>query len=307
MKSKSLFPVHESILKFTLVLPSKPSFKWLIVTFVMGIHVFVVWIFSHLIEPYTFTASPKIDALKVSFISLSTTNDPSPEQSAKKHIEHPLIPQAVSIESASNVHQKQEITSTSHPRLVTKTASQKIPEKNLSKEPSGKLNPHLQDIASHQLQQNADRLHANIDKQFSPTDMQSMLREDGSESTKNQIKNGGVKAVATQQEYSKAPATQAEPDDIIQVSTVDVLSFGQLNYDDRELQQKNRWVELRLRINAKGQPIDVQLRQSSGINSLDERVMQAARQARFKPHKINGQAKTVVVDFPVQLKLSRDR
>ena len=43
------------------------------------------------------------------------------------------------------------------------------------------------------------------------------------------------------------------------------------------------------------------------IQSLDERVIQAARKSRFKPHKINGRAVTIVVYFPVQLKLNRSR
>lgn len=55
-----------------------------------------------------------------------------------------------------------------------------------------------------------------------------------------------------QQEYSKAPSTQVEHDDVVQVSSVDVLSFGGLDYDDRELKQQNRLVELRIRINEKG-------------------------------------------------------
>ncbi|MDW5462144.1 energy transducer TonB, partial [Acinetobacter baumannii] len=119
--------------------------------------------------------------------------------------------------------------------------------------------------------------------------------------------SGGVKTPAMQQEYSKAPSTQVEHDDVVQVSSVDVLSFGGLDYDDRELKQQNRLVELRIRINEKGQPINIQLRQSSGIQSLDERVIQAARKSRFNPHKINGRAVTIVVDFPVQLKLNRGR
>lgn len=106
---------------------------------------------------------------------------------------------------------------------------------------------------------------------------------------------------------ARAPESQVDRDEPVQVNSVDVLSFGKLAYDDRELKQQNRVVELRLRINENGQPIEIQLKQSSGISSLDQRVLQAARQSKFKPYKVNGRAVTVVVDFPVQLKLSRSR
>jgi TonB family protein len=122
-----------------------------------------------------------------------------------------------------------------------------------------------------------------------------------------QSRSGGVKTAATQQELTRAPENQVERSEPVQVSSVDVLSFGKFAYDDRELKQQNRIVELRLRINESGQPTEIELKQSSGIASLDERVLQAARQSKFKPYKINGHAVAVVVDFPVQLKLSRSR
>lgn len=148
---------------------------------------------------------------------------------------------------------------------------------------------------------------AHTDKKLSSTDLEQTQTEQLPQNANSETKSGGVKTPAMQQEYSKAPSTQVEHDDVVQVSSVDVLSFGGLDYDDRELKQQNRLVELRIRINEKGQPINIQLRQSSGIQSLDERVMQAARKSRFKPHKINGRVVTIVVDFPVQLKLNRGR
>lgn len=91
------------------------------------------------------------------------------------------------------------------------------------------------------------------------------------------------------------------------MSRVDVLSFAKLSYEDRELKQQDRTVELRIRINENGQATDIQLQQSSGISSLDQRVIQAVLKSKFKPYQVNGRAVAVVVDFPVQLKLSRNR
>lgn len=165
----------------------------------------------------------------------------------------------------------------------------------------------LNNSTSLQPAQRTEMLVTHTDKKLSSTDFEQTQTEQLTQNANSEIKSGGVKTPAMQQEYSKAPSTQVEHDDVVQVSSVDVLSFGGLDYDDRELKQQNRLVELRIRINEKGQPINIQLRQSSGIQSLDERVIQAARKSRFKPHKINGRAVTIVVDFPVQLKLNRGR
>ncbi|MBS5201319.1 MAG: energy transducer TonB, partial [Acinetobacter sp.] len=70
MKSKSLFPTHKPIVMLPLPQGPKHFYKCLTVVVVIGLHVFVVWMLSHLIEPYTFKATPKVDALKVSFVSL---------------------------------------------------------------------------------------------------------------------------------------------------------------------------------------------------------------------------------------------
>lgn len=91
------------------------------------------------------------------------------------------------------------------------------------------------------------------------------------------------------------------------ISWVDVLSLGKLTYDDRELQNQQRLVVLTIHINAKGQPLNIRVKQSSGINSLDERAVSAIQKSKFKPHKMDGEAVAVIVDFPIQLKLSRNR
>lgn len=93
----------------------------------------------------------------------------------------------------------------------------------------------------------------------------------------------------------------------IPVSRVDVLSLGKLIYDDRELQNQQRLVVLTIQINAKGLPINIHVKQSSGLDSLDERAIRAIQKSKFKPHKVNGEAVPVIVNFPIQLKLSRNR
>lgn len=290
-----------------LPLPQGPKhfYKCLTVVVVIGLHVFVVWMLSHLIEPYTFQASPKVDALKVSFVSLA----PAKKRSAEKIESKPkksVTPQSTLSSSVSSVPEESKNSPTNVQTLASKTATKEVVQNNLNDKQQAQPKTTLNNLASSQATQPTERRVAHTDKLLNSTDLEQTQTEHLL-SSNSETKSGGVKTPAMQQEYSKAPSTQVEHDDVVQVSSVDVLSFGGLDYDDRELKQQNRLVELRIRINEKGQPINIQLRQSSGIQSLDERVIQATRKSRFKPHKINGRAVTIVVDFPVQLKLNRDR
>jgi len=307
MKSKSLFPTHDSIVQLLFTQGSKHFYKCLTVVVVIGLHVFVVWMLSHLIEPYTFATSPQVDALKVSFVSLAPAKKPSSDQTESKPIEKSLAPKSTLNSSVSSVPEESKNSPTNVQKLVSKTAPKEVVQNHLNEKQQAKTHASLNNSDSLQPAQRTERLAAHSDKKLSSTDLQQTKSEHLPQNINSEAKSGGVKTPATQQEYSKAPSTQVEHDDVVQVSSVDVLSFGGLDYDDRELKQQNRLVELRIRINEKGQPIDIQLRQSSGIASLDERVMQAVRKSRFKPHKINGRAVTIVVDFPVQLKLNRGR
>jgi TonB family protein len=306
MKSKLLFPTHKPMVMLPLPQGPKHFYKCLTVVVVIGLHVFVVWVLSHLIEPYTFQAVPKVDALKVSFVSLA----PAKKSSAKKIESQPkksVTSQSILNSSVSSVPEESKNSPTNVQTLVSKTASKEVVQNNLNDKQQAQPKTTLNNLASSQAAQPTERRAAHNDKKLSSTDLEQTQTEHLPQNTNSETKSGGVKTPATQQEYSKAPSTQVEHDDVVQVCSVDVLIFGGLDYDDRELKQQNRLVELRIRINEKGQPIDIQLRQSSGIQSLDERVMQATRKSRFKPHKINGRAVTIVVDFPVQLKLNRGR
>lgn len=306
MKSKSLFPTHKPIVMLPSPQRPKHFYKCLTVVVVIGLHVFVVWILSHLIEPYTFKASPKVDALKVSFVSLTPAKKPSDEKTESQP-KKSVTPQSTLNSSVSSVLEESKNSPTNIQKLVSKTAPKEVVQNNLNDKQQIPSKTTLNNSTSLQPLQRTEKLAVHNDKKLSSTDLEQTQTEHLPQNTNTETKSGGVKTPAMQQEYSKAPSTQVEHDDVVQVSSVDVLSFGGLDYDDRELKQQNRLVELRIRINEKGQPIDIQLRQSSGIQSLDERVMQAARKSRFKPHKINGRAVTIVVDFPVQLKLNRGR
>lgn len=291
-----------------LPLPQGPKhfYKCLTVVVIIGLHVFVVWMLSHLIEPYTFQATPKVDVLKVSFVSLAPAKKPAVEKTESQP-KNSVTPQSTLNSSVSHAPDQPKNSLTNVQTLASKTASKEAVQNNLNDKQQVQSKTTLNNSTSLQPAQRTERLVTHTDKKLSSTDLEQTQTEQLPQNANSETKSGGVKTPAMQKEYSKAPSTQVEHDDVVQVSSVDVLSFGGLDYDDRELKQQNRLVELRIRINEKGQPIDIQLRQSSGIQSLDERVIQAARKSRFKPHKINGRAVTIVVDFPVQLKLNRGR
>ncbi|MBK5646696.1 MAG: ferric siderophore ABC transporter substrate-binding protein, partial [Acinetobacter sp.] len=87
MKSKFLNPLSD----FSTKTPSIGVFahsqrKSIIVTLVVVFHLIGVWSLSHFIEPYTLATSPKVDALKVHFVSLSASEHASPQATAKVEV-----------------------------------------------------------------------------------------------------------------------------------------------------------------------------------------------------------------------------
>ncbi|QHH95973.1 TonB family protein [Acinetobacter gyllenbergii] len=277
--------------------------KWITVILVFVLHLLGLWSLSRLIEPYTLAASPQVNALKIHFISLSASENASPQATAKVEVAQP-----------STIPALEKQTSTRAAPTNTENTEQKVisSQSAMHEVPKQQTSHKVEILAVKSTAEIAAKPSKSKATQETQSDQSSQMLTENPLSSKQQIgqtqsQSGGVNTAATQQELARAPESQVDRDEPVQVSSVDVLSFGQLAYDDRELKQQNRVVELRLRINENGQPIEIQLKQSSGISSLDQRVLQAARQSKFKPYKINGRAVTVVVDFPVQLKLSRSR
>ena len=130
MKSKSLFPTHKPMVMLPLPQGPKHFYKCLTVVVVIGLHVFAVWMLSHLIEPYTFQASPKVDALKVSFVSLAP---------AKKHRLKRLKPNLKQCNASIYLTQfgiscarSAKNSPTNVQTLASKTASKEFVQNNLN-------------------------------------------------------------------------------------------------------------------------------------------------------------------------------
>lgn len=305
MKSKLQSPLYQLTSKPPSIVVLAHSYhKSIVVLLVIALHVIGLWFLSHFIEPYQLAASPKVNALKVRFVSLSPSENPSPHTSAQSAIAQPPKQKQLKKESEPRASQ-QSAENSAQTIFISQNATHTVQKKQPTKKDHSITSRPTQTVAVQSVENKAFKQQTQADQQVAHVNENQQIQKENS--GENQPHSGGVKVPATQQELSRAPESQVEQDEPVQVSSVDVLSFGKFNYDDRELRQQTRMVELRLRINENGQPIDIQLKQSSGIRSLDERVLNAARQSRFKPYKVNGRAVAIIVDFPVQLKLSRNR
>ena len=307
MKSKLQYPAYELTSKPPSVLVlAHSNHKSIIVLLVIALHLIGLWFLSHFIEPYTFATSPKVNALKVRFVSLAPSENLSPHTTAQSAIAQPPKQQQ-HLKKQSAPRATQQSAETIEQKIFTsQNATNTVQKKQPNKKDHAVASQSAQTVAVQSLESKAFKQQTQTDQQSTATAVNENQQMHKAQSEENQSRPSGVKTPAAQQQLSRAAESQVQHDEPIQVSRVDVLSFGKFSYDDRELRQQTRMVELRLRINENGQPIDIQLKQSSGIASLDERVLNAARQSKFKPYKVNGRAVAIVVDFPVQLKLSRD-
>ena len=276
--------------------------KSVISLLVIALHLLAIWFLSHFIEPYSLATSPKVNALKVHFVSLSPAEQESPHTSAQIARAQPPAAQHVKPQSTRPRIDKQD--SNEQKILVSHNASHSVSNQQLNKQHAD-ASPPTQPLAVQTVENKTAKSHLQPEPSYAAVNSHQQMPE--ADAGEKHDLSAGVKAPAAQQQLSRAPDSQVERDEPMQVSHVEVLSFGKFAYDDRELRQQTRMVELRLHINENGQPIDIQLKQSSGIASLDQRVLNAARQSRFKPYTVNGRTVAIVVDFPVQLKLSRDR
>lgn len=90
------------------------------------------------------------------------------------------------------------------------------------------------------------------------------------------------------------------------------LSQGQISwsrspkpsYTNRDLEGADRMVVVSVEADTSGQIIDVRIVKSSGISSLDQKIVRAVRSAKFKPYKENGVAYPFKAQQPFELKLN---
>ncbi|WP_151810827.1 TonB family protein [Acinetobacter bereziniae] len=262
-------------------------------------HVLLIWSMTFLqTDQFVETHSPE-NAIKIRFVRMNKTE--TVQESRTDTATDSTQSQMQAATQQSNA--KTPISKQKQSKVIQSSESKKVimdqPKQNTQKATLTKTTDQSSNnsTASNQQQsmQTQTKTELNTSKQQSSS----------GQSNEQTQKSGGEEGRENKKEQSAESAPK--PQQPIMVSKVDVLSFGKLNYDDRELQNQQRLLVLTIKINPQGQAIDVKVKQSTGLSSLDARGVQAAQKTKFKPHILNGEAVAIVVDFPIQLKLGRNR
>ncbi|MCV2445261.1 TonB family protein [Acinetobacter bereziniae] len=262
-------------------------------------HVLLIWSMTFLqTDQFVETHSPE-NAIKIRFVRMNKTETVQESRTDTATVSTQSQMQAVTQQQNA----KTPISKQKQTKVIQSSESKKVimdqPKQNTQKATLTKTTDQSSNnstaLNQQQSMQTQTKTELNTSKQQSSS----------GQSNEQTQKSGGEEGRENKKEQSAESAPK--PQQPIMVSKVDVLSFGKLNYDDRELQNQQRLLVLTIKINPQGQAIDVKVKQSTGLSSLDARGVQAAQKTKFKPHILNGEAVAIVVDFPIQLKLGRNR
>lgn len=95
-------------------------------------------------------------------------------------------------------------------------------------------------------------------------------------------------------------------------NTPRTLSQGQISwarspkssYTNKDLQGSDRNIVVSIEADASGRVINVQVIKSSGISTLDQKIIRSVQNAKFRPYKENGVAYPFKAEQPFELKLN---
>ncbi|MBO3653726.1 TonB family protein [Acinetobacter bereziniae] len=262
-------------------------------------HVLLIWSMTFLqTDQFVETHSPE-NAIKIRFVRMNKTE--TVQESRTDTAIDSTQSQMQAVTQQQNA--KTPISKQKQSKVIQSSESKKVimdqPKQNTQKATLTKTTDQSSNNSTASNQQQSMQTQTK-------TDLNTSKQQSSSGQSNEQTqKSGGEEGRENKKEQSAESAPK--PQQPIMVSKVDVLSFGKLNYDDRELQNQQRLLVLTIKINPQGQAIDVKVKQSTGLSSLDARGVQAAQKTKFKPHILNGEAVAIVVDFPIQLKLGRNR
>ncbi|MFW1946890.1 TonB family protein [Acinetobacter bereziniae] len=262
-------------------------------------HVLLIWSMTFLqTDQFVETHSPE-NAIKIRFVRMNKTE--TVQESRTDTATDSTQSQMQAVTQQQNA--KTPISKQKQSKVIQSSESKKVimdqPKQNTQKATLTKTTDQSSNNSTASNQQQSMQTQTK-------TDLNASKQQSSSGQSNEQTqKSGGEEGRENKKEQSAESAPK--PQQPIMVSKVDVLSFGKLNYDDRELQNQQRLLVLTIKINPQGQAIDVKVKQSTGLSSLDARGVQAAQKTKFKPHILNGEAVAIVVDFPIQLKLGRNR
>lgn len=279
--------------------------RTIIVAVVLSAHLIFIWMLSYLIVPYHVYSPSKDQLITVRLVSIPKSNQNDLTNGAVQHAAPQQIQEtSKKTDVAMTLSTKQSVEQT----LLLSQQSEKKITKQTKAEVSEKIqNTQVNSIIHQQittLNQPESQSIRSLENGQGQSELGRQIADQKEKSTStDKGRSGEMQGQDTMLNQSiHTLSTQMEP---IPVNQVDVLSFGKLRYNDQALQQKSRMVILSIFIDSKGNPVQVSIKQSSGINQLDQMALKAAEKSKFKAHKVNGQAVPVVVDFPIDLQLSQ--
>lgn len=278
----------------------------LILILVFILHILLIVYVWYLLPPYLSPESPNIRALRVHFISTPALNHQVAQTTTTQHVmEQGAVSPKQSVEAItsakelSRLKQNNKIIATTQSHQLFFKDEQNNQRSSMSQDPEQQDRTH--NLPAYE-QSHLTPVKAALEAKSPNVVLEAHVRQPytvQSKDTIEQIKQGGEEITAQSQQSVTLPSL-AHSSPVMPLSRIDVISFGKLKYYDRELQGQQRLVILRLQIDQKGQPVEVTLQQSSGIDTLDRRAIRAAKIARFEPYRENGHATDVVVDYPIE-------
>lgn len=87
------------------------------------------------------------------------------------------------------------------------------------------------------------------------------------------------------------------------------VKFPQISYLAHELNNQDRSAIIRVQTDLSGNVVDAEVQEGTGIRALDQKLVQAVKQAKIKPFKKNGKAVAIVgyQTFSLNLENAEDR
>lgn len=279
---------------FVVSLPS-PKQKYAALVLVVSSHLLAIWLLVYLHQPYRISTPAQVNAIKVRFVSISKSKTVALENAASAEAAPKSIAQPqkeITPVKPVDIEKVKE-----QPKTITSQQSRKTIVQQPKTEPAIKTQTTA--IPAKPVSQ------SSLDDAQGKAIQGSKQSSQGQGTAQGDAKTAGGTQDGNDKTVSQAQAAPVADDTLIQVNTVDVLSFGKLPYTDKDLQNQSHQVILTIYVDNKGNPTQVQVKHSTGLDYLDQLAVKAAQKARFKPYKVNGQGKSIVVDMPINFEMNR--
>lgn len=119
--------------------------------------------------------------------------------------------------------------------------------------------------------------------------------------------------VASTSVYSKEStasvqlATQTVMAESVHLTTrIQWINFPKIQFDDADLKSQDRYAIVRIKANESGKVVDASMKESTGLQKLDQMLIKAIYAAKTKPFQKNGNTLSIIGYQVFSLKLNED-